>query len=103
MDKIDGPSLGEIFRPAAWEKTRVEGAKELQRLLELPIPVVGVANGPATVRSEYLLVADIHIVGARELWRLPASRVPHHGRRRAARPLGRGRGDGAREVPALDR
>jgi enoyl-CoA hydratase/carnithine racemase len=49
MDQIDGPSLGEIFKPAAWEKTRREGAKVLQRLLEAPMPVVGVANGPATV------------------------------------------------------
>jgi enoyl-CoA hydratase/carnithine racemase len=65
IDQIDGPSLGEIFRPATWEKTRVEGAKVLQRLLELPIPVVGVANGPATVHSEYLLVADIHIASER--------------------------------------
>jgi enoyl-CoA hydratase/carnithine racemase len=61
MDQIDGPSLGEIFKPAVWEKIRVEGAKVLQRLLELPMPVVGVANGPATVHSEYLLLADIHI------------------------------------------
>jgi enoyl-CoA hydratase/carnithine racemase len=61
MNQIDGPSLGEIFKPAAWEKTRTEGAKVLQRLLELPMPVVGVANGPATVHSEYLLLADIHI------------------------------------------
>ncbi|MFY2788650.1 enoyl-CoA hydratase/isomerase family protein [Rhodococcus sp. KRD162] len=58
---IDGPSLGEIFKPAAWEKTRVEGAKVLQRLVELPMPVIGVANGPATIHSEYLLLADIHI------------------------------------------
>jgi enoyl-CoA hydratase/carnithine racemase len=65
MDQIDGPSLGEIFKPAAWEKTRVEGAKILQRLLELPMPVVGVANGPATVHSEYLLLADIHIASER--------------------------------------
>jgi hypothetical protein len=49
MDEIDGPSLGEIFKPAVWEKTRTEGAKVLQRLLDLPLPVVGVANGPATV------------------------------------------------------
>ena len=63
MDSIDGPSLGEIFKPASWEKTRVEGAKVLQRLLELPMPVVGVANGPATVHSEYLLLADIHKIG----------------------------------------
>lgn len=65
MDQIDGPSLGEIFKPATWEKTRVEGAKVLQRLLELPMPVVGVANGPAIVHSEYLLLADIHIASER--------------------------------------
>jgi enoyl-CoA hydratase/carnithine racemase len=65
MDQIDGPSLGEIFKPAAWEKTRTEGAKVLQRLLELPMPVVGVANGPATVHSEYLLLCDVHIASER--------------------------------------
>jgi enoyl-CoA hydratase/carnithine racemase len=65
MDQIDGPSLGEIFKPAAWEKTRSEGSKVLQRLIELPMPVVGVANGPAIVHSEYLLLADIHIASER--------------------------------------
>jgi enoyl-CoA hydratase/carnithine racemase len=68
MDRIDGPSLGEIFKPAAWEKTRTEGAKVLQRLVELPMPVVGVANGPATVHSEYLLLADIHIASERAVY-----------------------------------
>src|SRR5690348_9158522 len=42
MDQIDGPSLGEIFKPVVWEKIRMEGAKVLQRLLDLPMPVVGV-------------------------------------------------------------
>jgi enoyl-CoA hydratase/carnithine racemase len=65
MDEIDGPSLGEIFKPETWEKQRVEGAKVLQRLLELPMPVVGVANGPAIVHSEYLLLADIHVASER--------------------------------------
>ncbi|MET7992158.1 enoyl-CoA hydratase/isomerase family protein [Amycolatopsis sp. NPDC005232] len=65
MNEIDGPSLGEIFKPAAWEKTRTEGAKVLQRLVELPMPVVGVANGPAIIHSEYLLLADIHIASER--------------------------------------
>jgi enoyl-CoA hydratase/carnithine racemase len=65
MDQIDGPSLGEIFKPAVWEKQRVEGAKILQRLLDVPMPVVGVANGPATVHSEYLLLADVHIASDR--------------------------------------
>jgi enoyl-CoA hydratase/carnithine racemase len=65
MDQIDGPSLGEIFKPAVWEKTRAEGAKVLQRLLDAPMPVVGVANGPATVHSEYLLLSDVHIASER--------------------------------------
>jgi enoyl-CoA hydratase/carnithine racemase len=37
----------------------------LQRFLDLPMPVVGVANGPATVHSEYLLLADVHIASER--------------------------------------
>jgi enoyl-CoA hydratase/carnithine racemase len=65
MEQIDGPSLGEIFKPATWEKTRSEGAKVLQRLLELPMPVVGVANGPAIIHSEYLLLADVHVASER--------------------------------------
>jgi enoyl-CoA hydratase/carnithine racemase len=68
MDQIDGNSLGEIFKPAHWEKIRAEGLKILQRLLELPMPVVGVANGPATVHSEYLLLSDIHIASGRAVY-----------------------------------
>lgn len=65
MDSIDGGSLGEIFKPAHWEKIRTEGLAVLQRLLSLPMPVVGVANGPATVHSEYLLLSDVHIASER--------------------------------------
>lgn len=65
MDQIDGASLGEIFKPAHWEKIRAEGLKVLQRLVELPMPVVGVANGPAIVHSEYLLLSDIHVASER--------------------------------------
>src|SRR5690348_9173388 len=65
IDSIDGDSLGEIFRPLVWEKIRREGLEVLQRLLTLPIPVVGVANGPATVHSECLLLTDIHIASDR--------------------------------------
>jgi enoyl-CoA hydratase/carnithine racemase len=68
MDRIDGPSLGDVFKPAVWEKARTEGAKVLQRLIELPMPVVGVANGPATVHSEYLLLSDIHIASERAVY-----------------------------------
>ena len=52
MDQIDGPSLGEIFKPAVWEKIRTEGAKVLQRLLELPLPVVGGGDGLHVVWEE---------------------------------------------------
>lgn len=65
MNQIDGDSLGEIFKPGHWEKIRVEGLKVLQRLLELPMPVIGVANGPATVHPEYLLLSDVHIASDR--------------------------------------
>jgi len=68
MDQIDGPSLGEIFKPAAWEKTRTEGKEILLRLIDLPMPVIGVANGPVTVHSEYLLLADIHIASERAVY-----------------------------------
>jgi enoyl-CoA hydratase/carnithine racemase len=84
MDQIDGPSLGEILKPAVWEKIRIEGAKVLQRLLELPLPVVGVANGPATVHSEYLLLADVHIASERATY----GNQPHP--RRALRYRARG-------------
>ena len=65
MDQIDGPSLGELFKPAILEKLRSEESTAVLRLLDLPMPVVGVANGPATVHSEYLLLADIHIASER--------------------------------------
>jgi enoyl-CoA hydratase/carnithine racemase len=68
MDQIDGDSLGEIFKPGHWEKIRVDGLKVLQRLVELPMPVVGVANGPATVHSEYLLLSDVHIASDRAVY-----------------------------------
>ena len=104
MDQIDGPSLGEIFKPAVWEKARVEGAKVLQRLLDLPMPVVGVANGPATVHCEYLLLADVHIASERATYGdLPHPAFGITGGRRAARRVGGDRGHGAREMATLDR
>src|ERR687891_1312332 len=80
-----------------------EGAKVLQRLLELPMPVVGVANGPATVHSEYLLLSDIHVASERATY--GDSPHPAFGirRRRPPRRVGGDRRNGARQVAALDR
>jgi enoyl-CoA hydratase/carnithine racemase len=61
MDEIDGPSLGEIFKPMAWDKGYWEGRRVLQRLLEIEAPIIAAINGPATVHSEYVLLADITI------------------------------------------
>jgi enoyl-CoA hydratase/carnithine racemase len=61
MDEIDGASLGEIFKPAEWDKTYWEGRRVLQRLLEIEAPIIAAINGPAIVHSEYALFADITI------------------------------------------
>ena len=65
MDQIDGPSLGDMTKPVVFERVRSQGIKILARFPSLPFPVVGVANGPATVHSEYLLLSDIHIASER--------------------------------------
>jgi enoyl-CoA hydratase/carnithine racemase len=73
MDQIDGKTLGDVTKPAHWEhRIRTEGIKVLQRLIDLPIPVVGVANGPVTVHTEYLLLADIHIASETATYGDPA-------------------------------
>jgi enoyl-CoA hydratase/carnithine racemase len=59
MDSIDGDSLGEIFKPAEWDKIYWEGRRVLQRLLELEMPIIAAVNGPTSVHSEYALLADI--------------------------------------------
>jgi enoyl-CoA hydratase/carnithine racemase len=61
MDEIDGASLGEIFKPGEWDKIYWEGRRVLQRLLEIEAPIIAAVNGPATVHSEYVLLADITI------------------------------------------
>ena len=59
IDAIDGDSLGPIYKPVEWDKIYWEGRRVLQRLLELETPIVAAVNGPATVHSEYALLADI--------------------------------------------
>ena len=61
MDEIDGASLGDITKPSEWDRTYWEGRRIMQRLLELETPLVAAINGPATIHSEYVLLADITI------------------------------------------
>jgi enoyl-CoA hydratase/carnithine racemase len=61
MTEIDGPSLGDITKPAQWDRTIAEGRRVMQRLVDLEMPIVAAVNGPASVHSEYVLLADIVI------------------------------------------
>jgi len=61
MADIDGPSLDDPTKPAVWDKTTAEGRRVMQRLVDLEMPIVAAVNGPASVHSEYVLVADIVI------------------------------------------
>ncbi|WP_329138881.1 enoyl-CoA hydratase/isomerase family protein [Streptomyces sp. NBC_01476] len=62
MTDIDGASLGDITRPAEWDRTISEGRRVMQRLADLEMPIVAAVNGPATIHSEYALISDIVIV-----------------------------------------
>ena len=59
MTDIDGASLGDITKPAQWYRTVSEGRRVMQRLVDLEMPLVAAVNGPASVHSEYVLLADI--------------------------------------------
>jgi len=59
MTEIDGASLDDPAKPAVWDKTTAEGRRIMQRLVDLEMPIIAAINGPATVHSEYVLVADI--------------------------------------------
>ena len=59
MADIDGASLGDITKPQQWDRTYGEGRRVMQRLVDLEMPIVAAVNGPASVHSEYALLADI--------------------------------------------
>jgi len=59
MTDIDGASLGDITKPAQWDHTVSEGRRVMQRLVDLEMPIIAAVNGPASVHSEYALLADI--------------------------------------------
>jgi enoyl-CoA hydratase/carnithine racemase len=61
MTEIDGQSLDDPTRPAVWDKTTAEGRRIMQRLVDLEMPILAAVNGPASVHSEYALLADVVI------------------------------------------
>jgi enoyl-CoA hydratase/carnithine racemase len=47
--------------PRGFDKMYREGKKVLATLVDIPVPVIAAVNGPATVHSEYVLLADFVI------------------------------------------
>ena len=62
MTAIDPPSLGDLTRPAVWDGIIHRGRTTLQRLVDLEMPVIAAANGPVSIHSEWVLLADIAVV-----------------------------------------
>jgi enoyl-CoA hydratase/carnithine racemase len=61
MTEIDGSSLDDPTKPTVWDHTTAEGRRIMQRLADLEMPIVAAVNGPASVHSEYVLLADVII------------------------------------------
>src|SRR5260370_25218912 len=60
IDRIDAEGF-DFFSPRGYDKIYREGKKVLSNLLDIPVPAIAALNGPATVHSEYALLADIVI------------------------------------------
>jgi len=59
MTEIDGESLGDLTKPMIADVAYVEGRRGIQYLVDLEIPIVAAVNGPVSVHSEYVLLADV--------------------------------------------
>lgn len=60
IDRIE-PEGFDFFSPRGYAKIYREGTQILANLLDIPVPVIAAINGPTTVHSEYVLLADIVI------------------------------------------
>jgi enoyl-CoA hydratase/carnithine racemase len=60
IDRIE-PEGFDFFSPRGYDKIYREGKKVLANLLDILVPVIAAVNGPTTVHSEYVLLADIVI------------------------------------------
>jgi enoyl-CoA hydratase/carnithine racemase len=58
IDNID-PEGFDFFTPRGFDKIYREGKKILSNIVDVPAPLIAALNGPATVHSEYALLADV--------------------------------------------
>lgn len=66
-----------------WDRVYWEGKQLLHNLLHIEIPVIGAANGPATIHSELVLLSDITLASENAVFQdkphIPFSTVPGDG------------------------
>jgi enoyl-CoA hydratase/carnithine racemase len=58
LANLDDSWVG-AMTPPKWDKIYSHGKRLLQRLLEIPVPVIAAINGPATVHAELAVLSDI--------------------------------------------
>jgi enoyl-CoA hydratase/carnithine racemase len=58
IDDIDGSKF-DFASANGFSKMFGEGRSVLSHLLDIPVPLIAAVNGPATVHSEYVLLADV--------------------------------------------
>lgn len=51
--------LGDDITASGWDQTVWRGRHNMRNLLDIPVPMIGVINGPATVHCELPLLCDI--------------------------------------------
>lgn len=63
-NQIDANSF-QLDHPAVWDNVLFEGQRLLNNLLAIPIPVIGVLNGPVTIHPELAVMSDIVVASDR--------------------------------------
>jgi enoyl-CoA hydratase/carnithine racemase len=58
-DSFEAPEGDVQITPAIWDHIFGEGLQLPTRLLEIPVPVIGAVNGPATLHAELALLGDV--------------------------------------------
>jgi enoyl-CoA hydratase/carnithine racemase len=60
INEIDANSF-DLDAPRKWDNVMFEGQRLLNNLIAIPIPVIGVANGPVTIHPELVALSDVVI------------------------------------------
>ena len=59
MTDVERGSLGDLTKADTWSHIYARGTVTLQRMVDLEMPIIAATNGPASIHSEWALLADI--------------------------------------------